>query len=114
MAQQLQHSLAHPIWGLPLDTYLAYTKIQTPVNLRHPHEISNSLDVLRTGKATCEDLEICLSLVNNQIELQSIMRQDLLTGCMTALRQYCSENPVSIKGHILSMIIELIGISKIA
>ncbi|CAE6501707.1 unnamed protein product [Rhizoctonia solani] len=94
MAQQLQRSLAHPIWGLPLDVYLAYTKSQTPINLPHPHDINNSLDVLRTGKVTCEDLEICLSLVNNQIELRSIMRQDLLAGCMTALRQYCGENPL--------------------
>ncbi|KDN35090.1 hypothetical protein RSAG8_11872, partial [Rhizoctonia solani AG-8 WAC10335] len=94
MTRQLQKSSVHPAWGLPLDVYLAYTKNRASIMLPHPSDINNSLDLLSAGKAKCEDLEICLSLVGNQNEIKLIMRQDLLAGCMTMLRQYCDENPL--------------------
>ncbi|KAH7332846.1 hypothetical protein B0J17DRAFT_677816 [Rhizoctonia solani] len=94
MTSQLQRSLIHPVWGPPLDIYLSYSKSQVPVTLPHPDDIRNCLDILTSGNATCESLEICLSLVNSQHELKLTMRQGLLAGCMTALRQYCDENPL--------------------
>jgi hypothetical protein len=93
---QLQKCLVHPVWGLPLDVYLSISK-DRPLRLPPaPDKVNQSLTLLGTGKATIEALEICLSLVNNQHELRVIMREDLLSGCMIALRQYCAENRVSL------------------
>ncbi|CAE6466867.1 unnamed protein product [Rhizoctonia solani] len=92
MTPQLQRSLGHPVWGPPLDVYLACSKNQVPTVLSHPDDIRNSLDILSTGNATCEVLEICLSLAEHQSELKLTMRPGLLAGCMIALRRYHDEN----------------------
>lgn len=86
-------TLAHPDWGLPLDLYLAQPEInQTPLLYLDLGRIIQSLNLLKTGEATCETLELCLTLANDHNALRLIIRENLLSGCMLAVRDYFQEN----------------------
>ncbi|KAF8703134.1 hypothetical protein RHS03_06264, partial [Rhizoctonia solani] len=114
MSQQLQKYLVHSAWGLPLDVYLAYAKKLPPPLPPHPDKVNDSLDLISTGKASLRDLETCLSLVNNQNEIKVFMREGLLTGCVTALRRYCEENPLIKHAYGLLCLRSLALITEVA
>ncbi|CAE6463516.1 unnamed protein product [Rhizoctonia solani] len=113
MTQQPEKFLVHPVWGLPLDVYLAHSRNLPPLLPPHPNKVKESLNLLGTGKASIKTLEICLSLVNNQNEITVFMRDDLLAGCMIGLRHYCDENPLIKHSYgllclrVLALIIEV-------
>ncbi|KAG8696677.1 hypothetical protein FRC08_007004, partial [Ceratobasidium sp. 394] len=83
----------HPLWGSLLDDYLRESPPGEHFMTRAaPDEIVETLRTLKTGRPSCADFELLISLPNRPGQLGYFLDAELVPRCIRLLREHRKSN----------------------
>lgn len=90
------------VWGLPIKDYLLeYCPQAHPEKKPTPFEVSEAIELIKSGYPSCGTFNLLLLLADWTNYLRTFLDDGLVPGCMRLLQQYCQTNSVGNSHEIL-------------